>query len=244
MVLALLMLNCAVLQTTVASSVRSTPDMSIAQELRMHTQRLLDAIAPGDVAVWDDLLDADVIQVDENDVVRRKPEILAALKPLGPGLIGHLEIDEFRVARSGDVAVVSHEDNETLDYHGQMLLSRFRATDTWHRTSRGWRLLGSQVLAVQKDPPSVMLDTTTLCGYAGTYTMAADVVDTIRCSGDHLTVIRAGGPEREFKAEVKDVFFQPGAPRTRRIFNRDADGHVTGFVDRREERDIVWTRLP
>jgi hypothetical protein len=217
---------------------------AVAQELRGRTQRLLDAIAPGDVAVWDELLDPDVIQVDEDDVVRRKAAILAELKPLGPGLTGHLNIDEFSVARSGDVAVVTHEDDETLDYHGQMILSRFRMTDTWHLTANGWRLLGSQVLAVQKDPQSVTLDTTTLCGYAGTYAMAADVIDTIRCSGDHLVVSRRGRPDREFKAEIKDVFFESGQPRTRRIFVRDADGRLTGFVDRREARDVVWKRNP
>jgi hypothetical protein len=36
----------------------------------------------------------------------------------------------------------------------------------------------------------------------------------------------------------------PGAPRSRRIFSRDASGHIIGFVDRREARDIVWKRQP
>jgi hypothetical protein len=43
---------------------------SAATELRRSTQSLLDAIAPGDVAVWDHFLAENAIQVDENDVVR------------------------------------------------------------------------------------------------------------------------------------------------------------------------------
>ncbi len=110
---------------------------STSATLRAATQALLDAIAPGDVATWDRLLDPAVIQVDENDVVRHKSEILAALKPLGPGLSGHLRIDDFQLSQVADVAVVTHEDDEYLDYHGQILMSRFRLTDTWHRTAEG-----------------------------------------------------------------------------------------------------------
>jgi hypothetical protein len=54
---------------------------------------------------------------------------------------------------------------------------------------------------------------------------------------------RAGHPDRFFLPEVRDVFFEPGQPRTRRIFERDAQGRITGFADRREERDIVWKRI-
>jgi Domain of unknown function (DUF4440) len=215
----------------------------VESELRRNTQALLDAIAPGDVTVWDRLLDPKAIQVDENDMVRDKAQILADLKPIGPGLTGNLQIDDFRVALYGDVAVVTHEDKEYLDYHGQVLHSRFRMTDTWRRTEEGWRLLGEQELAVQQDPPSVAFDSKA-CAYAGRYGLTNDIVATISCQGDMLAVERAGKPLRTFLAETPDVFFEPGFPRTRRIFQRDAGGHVTGFVDRREERDIAWKRLP
>ncbi|MEI9931079.1 MAG: hypothetical protein WDM89_11170 [Rhizomicrobium sp.] len=46
----------------------------------------------------------------------------------------------------------------------------------------------------------------------------------------------------EIKAEIADVLFTPGAPRTRKIFQRDAKGNVTGFLSRREERDLVFTK--
>jgi hypothetical protein len=91
---------------------------AIASELRHTTQLLLDGITSGDAAVWDKWLDPAVLMVDENDIVRGKAETLAEIKPLAPGLVGHLYIDDFRVAVRDNVAVVTHEDNETLDYHG------------------------------------------------------------------------------------------------------------------------------
>ena len=225
---------------------RAAPEPAVDTErtLRVATQEMLDAIAPGHAGVWDRWLDPAVIQVDENDVVRGKAEILKELQPLPKGLVGHLKIAEFRMALAGDVAVVTHEDDETLDYFGQMLRSRFRMTDTWHRTPQGWRLLGSQVLAVHQDPPAVALDAATLCAYAGRYVLTPEISATARCDGDKLVFQRDGRPDRVFLAELKDQFFEPGFARTRRLFQRDADGAITGFVDRREERDIHWTRVP
>jgi ketosteroid isomerase-like protein len=241
---ALLVALCGLSPPAPAAAAAAGDTSAIASELRHATQQLLDAIAPGDAAVWDKWLDPAVLQVDENDIVRGKAEILAELKPIGPGLVGHLYIDDFRIAVKGDVAVVTHEDNETLDYHGQMLLSRFRMTDTWHRTPDGWRLLGEQSLAVLQDPPSVALDRPTLCSYAGRYSLTSTIVATIRCTDDRLIVAREGQPDRTFLAEVKDVFFEPGHPRTRRIFLRDAGGRVTGLLERREARDVRWVRQP
>jgi hypothetical protein len=221
----------------------TSPDPKVVSELRGKTQALLDAIAPGDVKVWDRLLEADAIQVDENDVLRRKKEILADLKPLGPGLVGRLAIDDFHVVQHGDLAVVAHEDDEYLDYYGQVLRSRFRMTDTWIKTHEGWKEIGSQVLAVQKDPPAQTLSPGALCEYNGSYRLSADIVASMHCGNEELSFERPGRPARHFKAEVRDVFFEPGAPRTRRIFLRDTESHVTGFVDRREGRDILWRRV-
>jgi Domain of unknown function (DUF4440) len=227
-----------------ACGARAAAQSSVEAELRHNTQALLDAIAPGDTATWNRLLDPRAIQVDENDVVRGKTEILANLQPLGPGLKGHLDIDDFRVATTGDMAVVTHEDNEYLDYHGQILRSRFRMTDTWVHSAGGWRLFSEQVLAVQQDSPvEIRFDHKALCGYAGRYALTDDIVAEIRCDGDHLVVARQGRPDRTFRPESPDVFFEPGQPRTRRIFQRDGRGHIIGFVDRREGRDVAWKRI-
>ena len=215
---------------------------SVAAELRRSTQALLDAIAPGNVAIWDRLLDENAIQVDENDVVRTKKEILAELKPLGAGLVGKLAIDDFRVVAHGATAVVTHEDDEYLDYHGQVIRSRFRMTDTWIRSAAGWKQIASQVLAVQQDPPTHTLDQKVLCEYSGSYELTTEIKGTMSCGHGELSFERAGRPARRFLPELLDVFFEPGQPRTRRIFVRDSQGTITGFVDRREARDIAWHR--
>ena len=242
---------CAIVTTLLAlasvscsrSSARPASAQATEAELRRNTQSLLDAIAPGDTALWNRLLDSGAILVDENDVVRSKQQQLAALKPLAAGLTGNLAIDDFKVALHGDVAVVTHEDKEYLDYHGQIIHSRFRNVDTWLHEAGGWREIGSQTLAVLQDPPRARLDRSTLCGYAGRYALTSDIVATIQCSGDSLIMKRDGRPDRTYLPELRDIFFEPGAPRTRRIFQYDSHGRVSGFVDRREARDIAWKRV-
>jgi regulator of sigma D len=235
-----LLLAAALAPNSKAGDIPATGSEAAAHELRQSTQALLDAVAPGEVSVWERLLDEQAIQVDENDVVRSKRDVLAELMPLGPGLSGQIRIDDFRVIVLGDTAVVTHEDDETLDYHGQVLRSRFRMTDTWIHQPSGWRLLASQVLAVPKDPPARALGRKALCAYAGTYSLTSEIRGTIRCTEDELLFERAGRPARHFKAELADVFFEPGQPRTRRIFRRDTHGAINEFVDRREGQDVLW----
>jgi Domain of unknown function (DUF4440) len=235
-------IGCFGVMATGAQGQAAPTRAAVAAELRRNAQALLDAIAAGDTAVWNRLLDSEAIQVDENDVVRNKKEILATLQPLGPGLAGHLDIDDFHLVLRGPVAVVTHEDREYLDYHGQIIRSRFRFTETWLREPVGWRQIAAQEMAVQQDPPAIRLDRATLCGYTGRYAMTDSIVATMRCTGDSLIVARAGHPDRVFLPEARDVFFERGQPRTRRIFLYDARGQISGFVDRREERDVSWKR--
>lgn len=53
----------------------------------------------------------------------------------------------------------------------------------------------------------------------------------------------AGGESgAKYPPELRDLFFIPGQPRTRRVFTRDAAGRVDGFVDRREGEDVRCRR--
>lgn len=116
-------------------------------------------------------------------------------------------------------------------------------TDTWLKTEQGWRLIGSQALAVLQDPPAVALPRETLCSYNGTYRLTREMVTKVACRGDGLSSERTGRNAVTMKAEVRDVFFQPGQPRTRRNFERNDAGAITGFVDRREGLDIRWRKV-
>ena len=218
-------------------------DAPLQQELRSKDQALLDAFAPGDRAVWDAALDPAAVYLDENNVTMTRGEFLEQLKPLPAGTSGHIDIVSYRMVRSGDIADVIHQDAETEDYHGQTLHTIFIASETWHRTPAGWRILMVHMVSVLKDPPALELPGPTLAGYAGTYGAGPDLTYVITLKDGLLTGNRPGRPPVILQAEAKDLFFVSGQPRTRKLFQRDRLGSVTGFVDRREGTDVVWKKL-
>lgn len=230
------------LALAVSTAGPSPTDRGLETELRRMSQELLDAVAPGHTAPWERYLDERFVHLDENGVVSSKAELLKEFGPLPAGLVGRIEIDKFRVARAGDTAVVALEMQEYLDYHGQALRTRFRSLDTWIKTDRGWRLIGQHTVAVLKDPPAVRLTREELCEYAGVYTLTPAIQTTVRCGEDGLTSERADRPVVKYAPELRDLFFVPGQPRSRRIFTRDPAGRVDGFVDRREGEDVRWRR--
>lgn len=211
-------------------------------ELRRITQEMMDAVAPGHADVWRRYLHDRLLHVDENGVVRGKAELLREFTPLPPGLVGRIAVDVFKTEIHGDIAVTAYELQEHLDYHGQILRTRFRGSDTWLRTAGGWRLIAQKTSAALKDPPAIAMTREQLCAYQGTYSLTDTITATVRCGDDSLTVERADRPTVKYLPEVVDVFFAPGQPRSRRIFLRDQNGAVTGFVDRREGEDIRWRK--
>jgi len=221
-----------------------TPSDALTQELRVRDQQLLDAIAPGDVKVWDAALAADAVYVDENGEIIHRADFLKQLQPLPPGVSGKLTISAYTVQQSGEVATVIHTDDEEETYHGQHLTAQYLMTETWQHQNGVWKLLLIHAYSVLREPKPVTLPATDLDSYVGRYAAAPDLTYTIKREGDHLSAEREGRPTATLKAEVHDVFFVGGQLRTRKIFERDSTGHVTGFVDRREGSDLVWKRLP
>jgi hypothetical protein len=109
-------------------------------------------------------------------------------------------------------------------------------------TNAGWQLIAQQVTAVLKDPPATTLTNEQLCAYNGVYSLTESILATVQSTKDGLDFERAGQPTVKYVSEVADVFFVPGAPRTRRIFTRDGQGKIVGFVDQREGEDLRWTK--
>jgi hypothetical protein len=97
--------------------------------------------------------------------------------------------------------------------------------------------------AVLKDPPAVTLEAHEMQQYIGRYSGGADLEYVIQWDGKQLLGGRVGRSLTPLQVEVRDVLFLAGQPRTRKIFQRNGKGVVTGFVDRREGEDLVFKRV-
>ncbi len=219
----------------------STPEQ-VTAALRAKDQALLDAIAPGDKKVWQQALATDAVYVDENGVILDRARFLEQLSPLPAGVTGNLAIASYQAHIAGDLATVIHLDDEQETYHGQKLSSQYLTTETWRRDGDDWKLYLVHTYAVPKDPPAITLSEKELMQYAGKYSAAPGLTYVIRWDGQRLVGGRKESSMKPLNVEVRDVLFIPGEPRIRKIFQRDAKGRITGFVDRRESWDLVWKK--
>ncbi len=179
---------------------------------------------------------------ERDGVIMQREEFLKQLTPRPSGVSGSIVISSYSVMMHGDVATVIHIDDEKENYHGERLTARYLTTETFQKTIDGWLLLQVHTCAVLRDPPSRKLGSKELDAYVGKY-VAGVLTQTVRRDGDHLVGVRESRPDTNWQAELHDVFFIPGQPRTRKIFSRNSRGKITGFADRREGTDLVWKRV-
>lgn len=215
----------------------------LAATLRRATQALMDATAPGERAVWAHYTGERFVYVTEDNEVKTRAQVLEDLTPLPPGYAGWITVESFECRDFGVFAVTTYVIDEHEIIEGQTLHARYRSSDTWRRTAAGWRLAAVQVFAVPQDPPRSTSGAVPLADYEGEYGLGAATRQNIRSDGDHLVAERAGRAPQLLLPESADVFFTPGRPRSRRIFTRTPGGEVSGFADRREGVDLIWTRV-
>jgi Domain of unknown function (DUF3471) len=163
--------------------------------------------------------------------------------PSQKGVSQSITVTQWVLRRFGNVAIAGFVDDQTIHFHGQVLNYKYRSTETWIERGATWKMIASQTLALQQDPPAVALPSRELNDYVGTYAVAPDFTVTISRRGNTLVSSTNSGKAVPLAAEIRDVLFTPGVPRSRKIFRRDANGHVTGYVSRREGRDLVLTKV-
>jgi len=231
---------CLVLLAVSAGSAAATEDVSAL--LLQKTQAFSDAGQRGDAAVMARVLDDNVVFFNEGGDQASKNDLVSSATPPPKSVATQMTVTDWNCQVHGDVAVASFIDEQVQDFHGQTFHAKYRSVETWLKEGADWRMIGSETIALSEDPPAISLPATMLDDYVGDYQAAPEVKFTFTRSGDQLMASANGGPPTVQKAELRDVFFTPGRARYRKIFQRDENGKVTGFVSRREGHDIVFKR--
>lgn len=205
---------------------------------------MADAVAVGNVAVWDKYLDPGLIYAEEDGSYKGKAEMLKEVQPLPKGLSGEIKVVLLSYHEDGDTAVALFRQVETEHYFGQTIYANYLTNTTWKKRADGWKQIQGQVLAERTDPPAIALPAADLQKFTGTYKLRnSEPTYTLAMDGGKLMGARAGRKPSEWNAETRDVFFIKGDPRIRKIFQYDASGKVTGFIERRESWTIYWDKV-
>jgi ketosteroid isomerase-like protein len=210
-------------------------------KITQYEQELSDAVTNGKPDVWHKYLDPHVIYAEEDDSYKGKDGMIKEVRPLPQGLGGEIKVELLSYHEDGDTAVALFRQHEIERYYGQTIHASYLLSTVWKKRADGWRQIAGQVLAEKTDPPSIVLPTSDLQKFAGTYKLKdSEPTYTITLNDGKLMGGRTGKTPSEWNAETRDVFFIKGDPRIRKIFQYDATGRVTGFIERRESWDVVW----
>src|SRR5579859_6513214 len=175
--------------------------------------------------------------ITQEELMRNTQEIFDAVAPGNP--------EPFRKYFADD-AMFFDEKGRDMDkteiVFGQRLTARYHETDIWMRREGKWQIVAAQVLRYYEDPAPGKADTSKFPGYAGTYQLSPERILTITTDNGRLYEQRNGRQREELIPEASDIFFIKGTE-GRTLFGYDNKGKVATLIDRRNNEDIIWTKV-
>jgi hypothetical protein len=204
-------------------------------------QSLMDAIASGDKAAWERVLDPDfVITTEEGELIARDA-FLKGLRPLPEGLKGRITVKELTVHEYPAFAVVRYLSDEWESVFGQEIGVLYRTTDTYRRDGPSWRLLASHVAVVTKDPPAQPVPTAGFPALVGKYKLLpSGWTFTVALHEGQLIGGRDPHNLRPLIPLTADTFVLSGSL-GEWLFVVE-NGRATRVVNLRKFAPLVWTR--
>jgi hypothetical protein len=211
-------------------------------ELVRRTQELVDSVAVGDQTPWKKYFADDCMFFDEKGRNMNKAALIADVTPLPTGYSGSIKIGNVQSHIERHIAILSYDEDEKETIFGQEMTARYHETDTWMRRNRQWQIVASQVLRYYEDPAPGKADTAKFAEYAGTYELAPGNTLTVSTDGKLLYRQRGDRPKDLLVTEASDVFFRKGVE-GRILFRHGEGGKVDALIDRRNNEDVVWSRV-
>jgi hypothetical protein len=227
------------------SAARADDDQaSLVSTFQSLEQKLMDAIAPGDKAVWGSVMDDACVVTSEEGQLASKAEFLGQLKPLPPGLAGGIAVRDLTVQPFEPFAIVRYEADEWEQVFGQRLTTKYRMTDAFRRDGTGWKLVASHTSVVTADPPAQSVDKSRWHDLVGDYQLLPDGwVFHVELRSGVLYGGRRPGELRPLIPLTPVAFVLEGSL-GELLFDTDGGGgRPSRIVELRKFEPLVWTRV-
>jgi hypothetical protein len=212
---------------------------SIKKLLVQKEQKLLDAIATGDKALWNAALNDSCIIGAEDGTITTKSKFIEDLSPLPEGYAGKIKVLEPTLRLYNNTAVLSYIADEYLELYNQKIHTQYRQVNTWVKRGKEWEAIMMQVFEIPKNPAPVSISENILKQYAGTYQLSSEKKCIVTVENGKLFVEKSG-KKTELFAQTENVFFRNGDGRVDVLFIKDKTTGKYKMVERREGEDLVW----
>ena len=216
------------------------------QALRAWNERFEVALARNDTTTLRTLVSDDLTFVAPNGgAVQSRTQLFVALATRGPRATA-VTLDSVQVQRVGEQLVLTGLRTERTGYGITTVPSTMRVVQLFQRGPLGWRLTHWAPTWSVAPVPGVKVPTTELDAFVGNYELAPGYVDRITREGEHLVSAPVGQQRAGVRLlPTSHSTFRPDGGVTRVVFERDAQGTVTGYVLALPDgRSLVAPRLP
>ena len=206
-------------------------------------QALMNAIAIGDKAPWDRVLDPRAVITTEEGEIITKADFLKSLRALPPGLEGGIEVKQLTVEEFGSMTVARFLADEWETVFGQRITTKYRITDTFRRDGSTWKLVASHASVVTADPPAQAVDKTDWKAFAGDYQLLPDgwTFHVVLRDGE----LYGGRDPKDLRRMIPmapNAFVRAGTL-GEWIFVQAHDGRPAQILNLRKFEPLVWTKV-
>jgi uncharacterized protein DUF4440 len=214
-----------------------------AFEPRALLAKLYSAITRGDSGAARPLVGDDLVWVvGSGGATLTQSQLLAAASTPAPV---RFEIDSLRTRHYGTTVVADYvrRDHWRLGTGG--FITSWRALAVFVRGGRSWQLVRHALTWLARPVSPIAVDPAALGAFVGRYRIAPGYVDDVHWEAGHLVATASGQTAGARLVPVSTTAFSPDGVGTVIVFERDANGRVTGYVQAYPDGRVVRaTRLP
>lgn len=199
-----------------------------------------EAIAHADTAALSSLLSDSLRWISPTSgQVLRKPQLLGAAARMPAAVTIRYLVDSIRIWRSGSAATAEYRLNDSRAFGAQTNTFTSRGLDLFSFEAGTWRLRQHTQTWVPRSPTIISADTAALRAFVGRYDRGNGFIDDVHLEPSGLVATSSAeklmGAPGAHLLPVSENAFSPDGFAPIIVFERDATGHVTGYVQQQPD---------
>jgi ketosteroid isomerase-like protein len=156
--------------------------------------------------------------------------------------VPRFEIDSLHVTLVGGAAIAEYRRIDHRDLGAYRTRTTNRVVDIFRKHNGSWLLARHTQTWIVSSPPPVALDSATLDAFVGRYQIGPGYVDDVHWHDGHLVAQSSVESDGAALVPVSNTAFSPDGIAPIIVFERNAAGDVTGYVQQIPDGRVIRAR--
>ena len=149
------------------------------------------------------------------------------------------EVDSLHVRQAGDAVIVDYRRGDRRQLGGYLLTTQSRVVDVFVERGNRRRLVTHIQTWLVSPVNPVRADSASLDAFVGRYQIGPGYIDNVHWERGHLVATASGQSVGAVLVPVSTSAFSPDGIGALMVFERDASGRVTGYVQGLPDGHVV-----